>query len=65
MMKKILILWTMIIAGLSTGVAAQSNENIRGIIVDAASGQSLPYVTVTVLNTNPILGATTDGQGAF
>ncbi|GHT67820.1 prevent-host-death protein [Bacteroidia bacterium] len=44
---------------------AQPGGNIRGLVTDAASGQTLSYVTVVVLNTNPIVGTTTDEQGAF
>ncbi|GHT60901.1 prevent-host-death protein [Bacteroidia bacterium] len=44
---------------------AQPGGNIRGVVTDAASGQTLSYVTVIVLNTNPTVGTTTDEQGAF
>ena len=44
---------------------AQPAGNIRGIITDAASGQILPYVSVVVLNTNPVVGAISDSDGSF
>ncbi|MDR2773136.1 MAG: carboxypeptidase-like regulatory domain-containing protein, partial [Tannerella sp.] len=65
MKKQILVLWAIMIAGISIQATAQTKGNIRGAIVDAASGQTLPYVTVVVLNTSPVVGATTDEQGAF
>ncbi|GHV20023.1 prevent-host-death protein [Bacteroidia bacterium] len=53
------------IVGLSVQAMAQPGGNIRGVVTDAASGQTLSYVTVVVLNTNPTVGTTTDEQGAF
>ncbi|MDR1527059.1 MAG: carboxypeptidase-like regulatory domain-containing protein [Dysgonamonadaceae bacterium] len=65
MKKKTLVLWAIMIAGISIQATAQTKGNIRGVIIDAASGQTLPYVTVVVLNTSPVVGATTDEQGVF
>lgn len=65
MKKKVVVLWAMMIVGLSIKAVAQPSGNIRGIITDAASGQSLPYVTVMVLNTDPVVGVVSDEQGAF
>jgi hypothetical protein len=65
MKKQILVLWAIMIVGLFTKAAAQPNGNIRGTVIDAASGQALPYVTVVVMNTNPVVGATTGEQGTF
>lgn len=53
------------VAGLFTKAMAQPNGNIRGVITDAASGQTLPYVTVVVVNSQPVIGVTTDEQGNF
>jgi hypothetical protein len=44
---------------------AQPAGNIRGVVTDGASGQILPYVTVTVANSNPVIGSTTDSTGYF
>jgi len=44
---------------------AQPVGNIRGIVTDGASGQALPYVSVVVLNSNPVIGTTTDETGHF
>jgi hypothetical protein len=65
MNKKTSVLWAIMITGLSIQATAQTKGNIRGVIVDAASGQTLPYVTVVVLNTSPVVGTTTDEQGVF
>ena len=44
---------------------AQPVGNIRGIVTDAASGQALPYVSVVVLGTDPLIGTITDSSGYF
>jgi uncharacterized membrane protein len=49
----------------SVFLMAQPVGNIRGIVTDGASGQSLSYVTVVVANSNPIIGTTTDSEGHF
>jgi hypothetical protein len=38
---------------------------IRGIVKDRDSQETLPGATIMVLNTNPVLGTTTDANGAF
>ena len=65
MNKRTLVLCAMMIAGLFTETVAQPDGKVRGVIMDAASGQTLPYVTVVVLNTSPVVGTATDRQGAF
>jgi len=53
---------------LAAGLFAQGNQpasSIRGLITDAASGEPLPYVSVVVLNSNPVVGAITDETGNF
>jgi hypothetical protein len=40
-------------------------QTIRGNVTDAASNAPVPYATVTVLHSNPLLGATTDSLGNF
>jgi len=49
----------------STFLMAQPTGNIRGVVIDGASGQALPYVSVVVLYTNPAVGTTTDSTGHF
>jgi hypothetical protein len=38
---------------------------IRGTVIDAASGQMLPGVTVIILDSNPVIGTATDDGGNF
>lgn len=44
---------------------AQTGKPIRGIVVDDASGETLPTVAITVLDSNPLIGTTTDTDGNF
>jgi hypothetical protein len=46
-------------------VAAQPVGNIRGTVVDAVSRQPLVGAAVVVQGTNPAVGTTADGKGAF
>ncbi|MDR1699203.1 MAG: carboxypeptidase-like regulatory domain-containing protein [Prevotellaceae bacterium] len=46
-------------------LVVQPVGNIRGVVTDVASGQPLPFVTVVALNTNPLIGTTTDENGQF
>ena len=50
---------------LSVALRAQPAGNIRGVVVDGASGQPLPFVSVIVLNYDPPTGTTTDLEGHF
>ncbi|MDR1022807.1 MAG: TonB-dependent receptor [Prevotellaceae bacterium] len=38
---------------------------IRGVVIDAASGQPLPFASVVALNASPAAGATTNEAGHF
>ncbi|MDR0796129.1 MAG: TonB-dependent receptor [Tannerella sp.] len=44
---------------------AQPSGNIRGTVFDVASGQTLPAVTITVLQSNPMIGTISDANGQF
>ena len=46
-------------------LSAQPVGNIRGVVTDGASGQTLPYVSVIVVNSNPAIGTTSDSAGYF
>jgi len=48
-----------------TLIIAQPVGNIRGVVTDGASGQPLPFVSVIITNSNPVIGTTTDEQGNF
>jgi len=49
----------------SVSLIAQPVGNIRGVVTDGASGQTLPYVSVVVLESNPPVGTITDSTGHF
>ena len=49
----------------TVSVMAQPVGNIRGVVTDGASGQALPYVTVIIIGSNPVVGTTTDEAGQF
>jgi len=40
-------------------------QTIRGTVVDAKTELSLPGATVILLNTNPVIGTSTDAEGRF
>jgi hypothetical protein len=46
-------------------LGAQPVGNIRGLVVDGASGQALPYVSIVVLHSNPVIGTMSDSAGYF
>ncbi|MDR0332075.1 MAG: TonB-dependent receptor [Dysgonamonadaceae bacterium] len=46
-------------------LVAQPVGNIRGVVTDVASGQTLPFVSVVLLHSDPIIGTTTDSEGNF
>ena len=51
---------------LSLFVRAQSlTQTVRGTVIDKISKMGLPGATVVILNTDPLLGATTDADGNF
>ena len=47
------------LVALSVALRAQPAGNIRGVVVDGASGQPLPFVSVIVMNFDPPTGTTT------
>lgn len=67
-MKQLSIYTLLIISILfSTGVSAQNNKPtqvIRGVVIDYASGNPLPDVSVALLDL-PTVGGTTDDDGKF
>lgn len=63
-MKKHLYFWLLLLSSFSA-VAQELTQSIKGRIVDQQSKAPLPGVTVTVLDTKPLKGATTDPEGYF
>ncbi len=50
---------------LTIQLIAQPAQTIRGIVIDDASNTPLAFAAITLLKTNPILGAATDTLGNF
>ncbi len=44
---------------------AQNTQQIKGVVRDGASDEPLPYATVVILNSKPILSVSTDENGRF
>ncbi len=49
----------------TTQLFAQPTQTIRGTVVDIASNSPVLFANVIVLNTNPLIGTTTDMSGNF
>ncbi|MBC6492064.1 carboxypeptidase regulatory-like domain-containing protein [Flavihumibacter stibioxidans] len=62
MARTVLFLYLIIFA---TQSFAQPFQSIRGTVLDYASNAPLPFATVVVLGTNPVIGAITDSSGNF
>ena len=44
---------------------SQTGKPLRGIVVDNASGETLPSVTITILNSDPPKGTISESDGTF
>ena len=49
---------------LPIAVSAQAHQVVRGQVVDRESQQPLPGANVVVEDSDPLMGATTDAEGA-
>lgn len=49
----------------STQLFGQHSQKVRGVVIDRLAETPIPYATVVILNTDPVLGATTDSMGRF
>lgn len=63
MLKSYTFIVTFLLTAL--GYSQSITQSISGKIVDSDTQQPLPYATVFVLNSNPLLGATSDENGKF
>ncbi len=64
-MKNILVFFLSCLL-LTPAIYAQTpTQTVRGRVVDADSKAGLPGANVIVLNSNPLIGTTTDGDGNF
>ncbi|MBX7095285.1 MAG: TonB-dependent receptor, partial [Flavobacteriales bacterium] len=63
-MKKMIFLFVLITIPFS-GLLSQGVQVIKGTIFDDASKSPLPGVNIIVVGTDPVIGASTDANGAF
>jgi Carboxypeptidase regulatory-like domain len=65
-MKKLLLFFSAIfITAILMAQSATLTTTIRGTITDKQSQSPLPGATIVVVNSNPVLGATSDANGYF
>lgn len=63
-MKKSVIMFFLILQAI-VAFSQEAKQTIRGHLVDQASKAPVPFATVILLNTDPIIGASTDIDGNF
>lgn len=49
----------------SAAAYSQIGKPLRGVVIDNASGETLPSVTITILNSNPSKGMISETDGTF
>ncbi len=49
----------------TTQLLGQHFQKVRGVVIDRLSETPIPYATIVILNTDPVLGATSDSMGQF
>jgi CarboxypepD_reg-like domain len=50
---------------LTLRLTAQPTQTIRGTVIDHASNTPIVFASIALLNTNPLIGASTDSLGNF
>lgn len=60
---KLIFVVLMLMSGLSYG--QQFVQTIRGVVTDEASKVPVPFASVILLNTNPVIGTVSDSSGNF
>jgi len=63
-MTRLFFLFVMVVLTLS-GFAKELVQTVRGVVYDAATQQPLPGANIFVLDSDPILGASSDALGQF
>jgi len=61
-MKKLFVL---LLLTIHFAVFSQNTQTVRGIVTDVDTKMPLPGATVVILNTNPVVGTTTNVDGKF
>jgi len=64
-MKRNFILVITVILFAANSFAQSSGQTIRGTVVDAFTGSPIIGATIVVMETNPIIGCSTDDKGEF
>ncbi|MEI7502362.1 MAG: carboxypeptidase-like regulatory domain-containing protein, partial [Paludibacter sp.] len=64
-MKRNFILAITVFLSVVNSYAQSSGQTIRGTVVDAFTGSPIIGATIVVLETNPIVGCSTDDKGEF
>ncbi|RLD53670.1 MAG: TonB-dependent receptor, partial [Bacteroidetes bacterium] len=63
--NKLLLLLILLFAISAFGQNSEYKQTIRGTVIDKLTQTTLPGATVIVLNTDPLIGTTSDMDGAF
>jgi hypothetical protein len=63
--RKIILAILIIIFSHLSGTAQNLTSTLKGKVIDVASEAPIPFATVTLLNTSPIIGTSTDINGEF
>ncbi|SRX76169.1 TonB-dependent receptor [Aequorivita antarctica] len=50
---------------LSLHSISQTSQTLRGSVIDNASNKPIAFASIVILNTNPLIGTTTDASGNF
>ncbi len=62
-MLRISTLFTLL--SVSVSMLAQPTQTISGTLVEQTSNQPVPYATIVILQTSPLMGCTSDSSGNF
>ena len=64
-MKRFKIFAFTVLFATVSGFAQKSGQTVRGVVVDAFTGSPIVGATIIVLETNPIVGCSSDDKGEF
>ena len=64
-MKKLLFLFVAVSLTIIINASDEFTQNIRGRVFDNVTGVPLPGATVVLLDSNPVIGTTTNSDGEF
>ncbi|MFZ4400080.1 MAG: TonB-dependent receptor [Bacteroidales bacterium] len=64
-MLRYILISILVLSASVKSYSQQPTQTIRGIVIDNASQSPLAFANVVILNTNPLIGTTTDFNGNF